>query len=305
MLYEIKNMTFARPMLLLLLIIPITLAFWRWFHKGQPLVLPFDYGHQRKGRWLGYIVNLANMLPYTLMVIALLLLAGPQKPAPPEEERVMSNIIFCVDVSGSMRSHYKSTIEAVKKFTTYKGREGDSFGLSFFGSDVLHWVPVTKDLEAINLASEFVTPNTVPSWFGGTHISKALLGCKEVLEKQEEGDRLIILLSDGVSSDLGRRTGELIKELKKANVIVDMIAVKGGLRPDTRRICTETGGFAIDIKNTESIDSVMEHVDRLHKAKFKDKEIVPMDFFEPIILLGLILLIPQLIALFGLRYTPW
>ena len=35
-------------------------------------------------------------------------------------------------------------IEAIKEFTTY--RKGDAFGLTIFGSDVLHWVPVTKDL---------------------------------------------------------------------------------------------------------------------------------------------------------------
>lgn len=305
MISELQHLTFARPMLLLLLAVPATLGFWRWFHRAHPLVLPFDHGHQRRGRPLGRVVDIANMLPYTLMGVAVLLLAGPQKPSPPVEEKVMSNIIFCVDVSGSMSGHYQVSIEAVKKFTSFEGREGDSFGLTFFGSEVLHWVPVTTDLEAINLASEFITPRNLPSWFGGTDIGQALIGAGEQLAKRKEGDRMIILISDGFSANLGNKTPALIKELQKEQIIVDTIAVKGTIHNDVRLISRETGGFALDIKDSETIESVLAHVDKLHPAKFRDKEIAPMDFFEPVILLGLVLLVPQLIALFGLRYTPW
>ena len=59
---EISIMTFARPLLLLLLVIPVTLAFWEWVRKGHPLVMPFDHGHQKRSRWLGRLVAIANLI---------------------------------------------------------------------------------------------------------------------------------------------------------------------------------------------------------------------------------------------------
>lgn len=304
MIRDLQHLDFARPWALLLLAIPAALALWRWARKGHPLVLPFDHGRQKKGRWLARMVNLANLLPYALLGVAILLIAGPRKPAPPEKERVMSNILFCVDVSESMTPLYASTVEAVRKFTRYEGRKGDSFGITFFGADVLHWVPPTKDLEAISLAPEFVTPLNVPGWFGGTKIGHALLACKDELVKQKEGDRLIILLTDGISNDLAKNSGAIIKELKNAGVVVDMVSVKGGLVNAATRISMETGGYAMSTDN-ESIETILEHVDSLHKAEFKDRDVAPMDFHEPFLVLGSVLLILQLAVLFGLRYTPW
>ena len=45
-------MSFHHPMLLWLLALPILWAFWQWVRRGHPVVVPFDYGHQREGKRL-------------------------------------------------------------------------------------------------------------------------------------------------------------------------------------------------------------------------------------------------------------
>ena len=47
-------------------------------------------------------MNLHLFLAYCLAV-AILLLAGPQRLREPQSQRVLTNIEFCVDISGSIR----------------------------------------------------------------------------------------------------------------------------------------------------------------------------------------------------------
>ena len=87
-------MSFHHPTLLWLLALPVLWGFWQWVRRGHPLVLPFDYGRHRDGRVLRAAVNLASTLPAVLLAIAIIVLAGPRRPAPPENERILNNIII-------------------------------------------------------------------------------------------------------------------------------------------------------------------------------------------------------------------
>ena len=101
-------------------------------------------------------------LPALILLVAILILAGPQKTGEPRTKRVMSNIEFCVDVSGSMTAQfgegtrYDASMAAINGFLDY--RKGDAFGLTFFGVEVLHWVPLTTDVSAFRCAPPFMNP---------------------------------------------------------------------------------------------------------------------------------------------------
>jgi len=314
---DLDSMEFVRPFLLLLLIIPISIIFWECVRKGRPLVMPFDHGGHRKGMFLGGIVNFSQMFPQFLMVVAIVILAGPQKPSIPEDDKVMNNIIFCLDISGSMRSsmtggnkdstRYEMAREAMREFTTLEGREGDSFGMSVFGVEIIHWVPVTQDTEALNSVSELITPNSFPRWFEGTMIGRSLQSASRRLEMEEEGDRMIILLSDGMSADLDEQgLKETIEELKDANVSVYMVLFQSGPpNKDALRVARETGGAAFSCRDDQSVHEIFASIDEMEKAHFTTKEIVPVDFFEPAVYLGLVFLACQILFQFVLRYTPW
>jgi len=194
-------MPFTYWPILLLLLIPPLLVLWVWRRRGRSVVLPFDHGQQKSGRWLKAILNTAQSLPALLLAVVIVLLAGPQQFSEPKTKRALTNIEFCVDISGSMTApfgegtRYDASMKAIDEFLDF--REGDAFGLTFFGNSVLHWVPLTTDTSAIRCSPPFMRPEVAPSWFGGTEIGKALLACKDILTDRQEGDRMIVLVSDG------------------------------------------------------------------------------------------------------------
>ncbi len=304
-------MIFARPWILLLLSVPVVLGYLSWVLKGHVLLLPFDHGKQKKGRWLQMLISVMNLLPAALLAVAILILAGPRQLAPPQDERVLTNTIFCLDVSGSMsarfglqESRYDSAMKAINEFVEY--RRGDAFGLTIFGNEVLHWTPVTKDTAAIALATPFLQPGKLPYWFGGTSIGKALLACRDKMMQTEEGDRMIILVTDGVSSDLyGGRDYEIARQLKDSHIVVYVIAVGEQIRSEMETIAGITGGDAFPAGDPLALKAIFRHIDGMQQSRFKKGAPSLMDDFGLIALAGLILLGVQVLALYGLRYTPW
>ena len=171
-------MSFAHPAVLAALVLPVLLLVWIWRHDGSHLVVPLDHARVGRGRWLRALVASAESLGPLLVAVVIVLLAGPQRFGEPQSQRVLTNIEFCVDISGSMTSslgdgsRYDASMAAINSFLDY--REGDAFGLTFFGNSVLHWVPLTQDPSAIRHSPPFMRPENAPSWFGGTAIGKAL-----------------------------------------------------------------------------------------------------------------------------------
>ena len=242
-------MSFGYPWMLLLLLVPLSLLIWTWRRTGQRLMLPFDYGRQGRGRVLGFIIGLAESLPSLVLAVVIVLLANPQQMSLPRSKRVLTNIEFAVDISGSMTAgfgdgtRYDASMKAINEFIDY--REGDAFGLTFFGNSVMHWVPLTTDSSAFKCAPPFMDPNkTYIQGFGGTEIGKALRACRDVLVEREEGDRMIVLVSDGFSSDLGGGNDVDIIESMNANRIkVNAIHIADTTVPDPIvNITAMTGG---------------------------------------------------------------
>src|SRR5215212_2398663 len=125
-------MTFGRPWLLLLLVLPMLLGIWEWTRRGPDIVLPFDHANVRRGRFLSRILAVANLLPALLLAVAVLVIASPQRLSTADRERQLTTIQFCLDVSGSMTatfgdgSRYDAAMKAINEFVDY--RAGDAFG---------------------------------------------------------------------------------------------------------------------------------------------------------------------------------
>ena len=304
-------MTFARPMFLLLLALPILMAWWEWVRRGHPLVLPFDHGKIRRGRALQKLVAIFSMMPPLLAAVAIVVLAGPQRLRTAESEKVLTNIQMCLDVSGSMTaqygngSRYDAAMQSVVDFTSH--RPGDAFGLTIFGNEVLHWVPITKDLSAIRLATPFLRPEKMPHYFGGTRIGKALVECQKMLATRPEGDRLIILMSDGDSADLGStRSNEIAQELRANRIVVYPILVGGESTTDDMYIIANiTGGQVFQAGDPAALQEVFRHIDKMQATKMKPPSNEFADFFAPVSLAGLAAAALHLVSLLGVRYTPW
>ena len=175
---------FARPWMLLLLVVPLLVCVWVWRRQTSRVALPLDYSTYNRGRYWSFFINIAECFPALILAAVILVLSGPQKLSEPKSRRALTNIDFCVDVSGSMTAQfgegtrYDASMEAINAFLDF--REGDAFGLLFFGNEVLRWVPLTTDTSAFRCAPPFMDPKlrNRPPWLGGTAIGKALEHCR-------------------------------------------------------------------------------------------------------------------------------
>jgi Ca-activated chloride channel homolog len=304
-------MTFTHPWVLLFLALPVLMAVWEWQRVGHLLRLPFDHGTATRGRVLDRLVRLFNLTSPALLAVAVLLLAGPQRLMESADARILTNVEVCLDVSGSMMATYgdgtrsDKALEAIVEFTSF--RKGDAFGLTAFGSDVLHWVPVTKDLRALKSAVPFLDPRRLPSYMGGTRIGHALRSVRKVLAARPEGDRMVILISDGQSSDLSGGVAEKLgAELAQENIVVFYIHVaEGSPQDETFTIANLTGGQAFAADDPTALKEVFRRIDAMKPARLKPSTAEPADFFRPFAIAGLAFAGLHLLGLFGLRFTPW
>lgn len=302
---------FRHPGWLALLVVPAALLLWTWRRSGGGVVLPLDHGEARRMPWAHAALRCAESLPALLLALAILLLAGPQRWDEPRSKRALTNIQMCVDVSGSMIARfgegdrYEAAMEAIRGFV--ERRQGDAFGLTFFGNSVLHWVPLTTDISAIRCAPPFMHPRQLPPWFNGTEIGKALQACRKLLVEREEGDRMILLVSDGYSSDLsGGRDEELARRLKEDRIVVYAVHIAEGAIPDqVVRIAALTGGEAFKPEDTAGLERVFEAIDQMSRARMEKTRPEASDHFGPWALAGLSILGAALLASLGLRATPW
>jgi Ca-activated chloride channel family protein len=302
---------FRHVQVLYLLIVPALLLFWVWTRRGGQLVVPFDHGTARRGVGIKGFVNIAESLPALLLGLVILILAGPQRWDEPQTKKVLTNIEFCVDVSGSMTAkfgagdRYEASMQAINDFLDY--RKGDAFGLTFFGNQVLHWVPLTTDVSAFRCAPPFMRPRSLPRHFNGTEIGKALLACRRVLVTREEGDRMIILISDGYSADLGgERDMEIAKSLRDERIVVNAVHIANSEAPESIvNITSLTGGDVFVPGDPAGLAHVFQTIDEMQQTRIEKVAAESVDDYASWSSLALGVVGAALLALFGLRYTPW
>ena len=179
-------------------------------------------------------------------------------------------------------SRYDAAMHAVNEFLGY--RKGDAVGLTFFGNNVLHWVPLTSDASAIRCAPPFMRPENVPIWFNGTEIAKALRSCKQVLVERSEGDRMIVLVTDGESYDLYNGNAEVLaRELKEANITVFVIVIgMPRIQDEIHTIAQTTGGEAFEAADPEALRSMFQRIDQMKQAPMESKLADAFDWFGPL-----------------------
>jgi Ca-activated chloride channel family protein len=277
---------------------------------GRRVVLPVDRARGGSGWFAWVLITLAECLPPLILAVVICILAVPQRNGPPQQKRLMTNIQFAVDVSGSMSSpfgegdRYDAAMLAIHKFVDH--RKGDSFGLTFFGDSFVHWVPLTSDPSAIKCATPFMKPDLTPPAFWGTAIAKVLRGVKPLLAAREDGDKMVILVSDGESYDLREAEAEIIRDFQAANITVFcIIAAPFDPQEEVVNICRNTGGEAFRADDESALPAVFKKIDEMKQAKLTSSFVETLDYFEPFAYLGLALTLLWLLTLFGLRYTPW
>lgn len=300
-------MTFAHPLVLLLLAVP-ALLLWAVPQRGPGVAMPFDHQPHRRRRGMSLLLGAFECVPALLLAAMIAILAGPQVLRTPPNARELTNIQFLMDVSGSMswEDRYKNAKEAIERFTA--AREGDAFGLTLFGSHQIRWCPLTTDLSAVRNALPFANPERQPPHMGGTMIGNGLLFCRDnMMSEAQQGDRMIILVSDGQSSDLADgRNEEIAMELEDAGIVVFYVhASAEEMPPETVEIAQKTGGEAFQASDPASFARVFATIDRMKPAQFRAVGTVPMEHARPFAIAALGLLSLTIVGLLFVRYTPW
>jgi Ca-activated chloride channel family protein len=297
---------------LLGLFVPLAILLWVWRRQGNRVVLPQDYAAPRRGRIPWFLINLMQSLPGMMLAVSFLLLASPRQLSPPEEKRVLTNIEFCLDLSSSMETtfgegnRFDAAIKAINQFVDY--RSGDAFGLTLFSNIALSWIPLTQDPSAFKCATPFIQPQTMQSMVGGgTMIGVGLRHCLKQLVEREEGDRMILLISDGESFDLDDGQDEIIAhELKDNGITLFSVHIGEGSSPDTvASIATITDGASFAAGDEAGLRRVFEKIDQMKSVRMEKKIADVHDHFWPYCLAGLSALGLFVLSSFGLRYTPW
>lgn len=304
-------MTFAHPWGLLALLLPLLLGLVEYWRRRPGLVLPLDHSEVGAGRWLHHVLLLFSLLPQLLLAIAIVLLCRPLAMQQPRQERKLTNVEFLLDVSGSMTSsfgqgsRFDAAMASIQQFTNH--RRGDAFGLTIFGNQVLRWTPLTKDLSAIANATPFLRPEQLPPQFGGTEIGRALRHCRQTLVERGDGDRVVVLLSDGASADLHNGVARRIGlELAVDQIVLYAIHIGDSAIPsDLLELTRPGGGRAFSARSKESLASVFEHIDRMRPVELKPVAARAADHFGPWAIAGIAVLGLYQVALCGVRATPW
>lgn len=304
-------MNFEHPWILFFLILPALLAGWEWKRRGYRVRLPMDHSRIAGRPILGRLVNSTNLLPALIVATGIIILAGPQKAITGRLTQERRNIHFLLDVSGSMSlkygksNRYSAAMKAITQFTNYRSKD-DAFALSVFGSEVIHWIPLTQEVSAIELAEPFLDPKKISSYMGGTRIGNALWKILPIMQK-EDGDRMIILLTDGQSSDLmPDQVYKVTKALKDAQITVYSVFTGNDNAPDALRIISEsTRGELFTPGDPDALNKTFKHIAMMKKVKSQPFVHAYMAYFRLAAIIGLCLLGITVLAGFGLRYTPW
>jgi hypothetical protein len=127
--------------------------------------------------------------------------------------------------------------------------------------------------------------------------------------RTKEGDRAIILITDGGSADFGggrdRQIGQQLADAK-IRVFTILVGNDGDFGVDgIYTIAALTAGKVFRVEDQGAMTSVFHEIDGMQKAKFKQVTSDWVDYYRPLSLAGLIIAGIWGLCLFGLRYTPW
>jgi len=202
---------FASPWLLLLLVVPLALAFLpllgRWWRHWQPATLQYSdvrlTTHGPSFRQYGrYILPVLRYLALALLIFAL---ARPQSGS--AREVIMGegvDIAIVLDISGSMAAldfepdRLGASKQVILDFI--EGREYDRIGLVIFATEAFSQVPPTLDYQVL----ERVLDDTQVSWDigldSGTAIGLGVANGANMLRDSEAKSKVIVLLTDGANN---------------------------------------------------------------------------------------------------------
>lgn len=310
-------MSFQDPSVLFLLVVPLLLALAAVRHEGAPVAAPVSPRALRPRRRLARLLAATALIPPALLAVVICLLARPVR----HEEvggrvpKTVTNIQFCLNVSNSMLARrigmhcrYCASAAAVGEFA--RGREGDAFGLTLFGTTPIIWVPLSDDVSALYRASQLCYPDYMPgqvSRYADTEAGIRLSVDQLTQRSRGSGGRLLILLTDGEDPALARHADELAELMNREGVSLHVLLFQNpGSSPVLASMARRTeGGGLHDCSSSQELGEVFRMIDNMKKMEYEVRTPEPVPDNGTWLWAVAVLAALYLLGLFGLRYTPW
>lgn len=265
-------------------------------------------GAPRLGRfpWLGF-------LAWCLLCVAA---ARPQQLGPPvAPPQAGRDLMLAVDLSASMgEQDMELGGQAVDRLTAAKAvladfldrRAGDRVGLVVFGDRAYALAPLTRDLASVR---EQLAASVVALAGRATALGDAIALATKRLQRQRDGERVLILLTDGVNTAgvldpakaaaIARDEGVRIHAIAfggdggALSVFGFQLPLGGGDEVDEaglRRIAALTGGRFFRARDTDALAGIYAEIDRLEPVRRPGPALRPRIELYPWPLAGALLL---------------
>ena len=288
-------MSFARPLLLLLLLVPLWLLLRG--RRGQAVTVgdgALSAAAARRALW-PWIPPLLRALALAAWIVAA---AGPRLPGGPTTiRRDGIGIVIAIDISSSMLAEDfapSNRLEVAKRqaISFIHGREADRIGLVAFAGDALTQIPVTLDYAVLEAA---VAALRVGILEDGTAIGSGLATAVNRLRRVPAKSKVILLLTDGVNNRgaIDPRTAADAAAAFGIKVYTVGVGTQGEARIPTGRglsgfryemlpveidevllrdIAAKTGGRYFRATDTESLTRILRQIDQLERTTITAKQ---------------------------------
>jgi Ca-activated chloride channel homolog len=325
----LKNIEFAHPEFLLLL---IALPLIAWWYRGKykthyaPITMSNLAMFKGNSSWRGRLRFLLPILRGLAFLVLTVAMARPQKLL--NEEDVQADgidITITLDLSSSMlaQDFEPDRLEVAKKVASdfVEKRAYDRIGLVVFSGEAFTQCPLTTDHAVVK---EFLANLQCGFLQDGTAIGMGLATAVNRMKESQTKSKVIILMTDGVNNAGYFKPEDAMELAKTLGIKVYTIGVGStgeamspvGRRSDGKyvfglvpveidetllqNIAQSTGGRYYRATNAQELEQIYGEIDRLEKSRidvttFKRRS----EAFANWAMAGLILLTLELV----LRYT--
>jgi len=189
------------------------------------------------------------------------------------------DVVLCIDSSGSMgetgfqagereMSKFESVKQVVGKFIL--GRRNDNIALVLFGDFAYIASPLTYEKEVL---VEFLGLQDMALAGKNTAIGDGLARSIDALKDSRAKTRLIILLTDGKQNAGSVSIEQMVGIAAKNGIRIYTIGI--GDDADTAlldMIASRSGGRSYTAKNSDTLESVYDEIDRLESSQIKSRD---------------------------------
>lgn len=219
------------------------------------------------------------------LILLILLVARPQEPLPSADEKEGIDIVFAVDISGSMSSsdvapnRMEASQAVIKDFVARL--KDDRVGLIAFSGIPITLCPLTYDYEIMDEYLKFIAPDKAFYLYGGgnTAVGDAILvASTKFPETPKDRTKVIVLITDG-SSNTGMSPYEAAEIAKDKNVKLYTIFI--GKPTNTslaekmlKEVAETTGGKSYSVTNQSFLSQTIRDIESLERSPLQVKAAV-------------------------------